>query len=294
MPVKILVTGACGLLGHELCEQLTDLGHDVVGLDDLSRGQNRPRCSRLILETLSIATTLDKDFDMIYHFAARNGTSYFYDANNALINNNIEGDLAIFRHALTCDRLQALIYASSSEVVAGSPAPQTESTDLVIKDLHNARWGYRLCKMLSENYLANSNIPWVIVRFFNVYGEHSMSGHFVYDIVQKIKRHQFELIGADELRCYCHVEDAVNAVIGVSQRIGHTVNIGHNEPITARDAANIIAATLGYHQVHWKPLPGRPGSALTRIPDLSVLHRLLPEWRPRDFRTGITSIITGM
>ena len=34
--MRILVTGHCGLIGNELCHQLSALGHELIGCDDLS------------------------------------------------------------------------------------------------------------------------------------------------------------------------------------------------------------------------------------------------------------------
>ena len=36
--MKILVTGAAGVLGSHLCEKLKILGHDIVGIDNMIGG----------------------------------------------------------------------------------------------------------------------------------------------------------------------------------------------------------------------------------------------------------------
>ena len=42
--MKILVTGAAGLIGSHLCDELLEIGCEVVGVDNLSYGnkENRP------------------------------------------------------------------------------------------------------------------------------------------------------------------------------------------------------------------------------------------------------------
>ena len=37
--MRILVTGAAGFIGSNVCDTLLADGHEVVGLDDLSRGK---------------------------------------------------------------------------------------------------------------------------------------------------------------------------------------------------------------------------------------------------------------
>lgn len=291
--MKILVTGASGLLGHEVCEQLHQQGHSVWAIDDGSRGKSTPRADVILDQDLSRPLELDTDFDRIYHFAARNGTNHFYEQSNRLLVNNVSSDLSVFEFASRCGNLHSLIYASSSEVVVGNTAPQSESMDITVQGLHNPRWSYRLSKMLAENYLANSKLPAVILRYFNVYGPKSLPGHFVYDVQQKIKQGRFELIGADEVRCYCHVTDAVQATLAVSDCVGEVINIGSDEPLTAREAADIIAGALGYASPKWEELPGRPGSTQRRVPDLGKLRMLVPGFRPRSFRDGVSDIINA-
>ena len=36
MSLKILVTGAAGFIGFHLCRKLLDLGHQVLGIDNLN------------------------------------------------------------------------------------------------------------------------------------------------------------------------------------------------------------------------------------------------------------------
>lgn len=289
--MKVLVTGAQGLLGHELCEQLSAQGHHVVAVDDGSRGRAQPRCDQFISQNLATSLDLDTDFEVIYHFAARNGTPAFYANSNALIHNNVGADLAVMSHARRCARLKSFVYASSSEVVSGHAAPQAELTDICVENIHNPRWSYRLAKMISENYLVNSDLPWVILRYFNVYGANSMSGHFVHDILEKINQGKFELLGGDEVRCYCHVTDAVQATIDLHQCQGEIINIGSDQALTSREAADIILQVLGSPDQGWQDRPGRVGSSRRRIPDLSRLRQHLPDYQPRDFATGMRQVI---
>jgi UDP-glucuronate decarboxylase len=292
--MKILVTGAKGLIGAELCLQLSAQGHQVIALDNGFRGQAQPWASEFLEFDLATGdfSLLPTDLDMIYHFGAINGTRYFYEIPNQLLKNNLNADLNVFNWAQSLKNLQNIVYASSSEVVSGYIGDEIdETTDIMIHDIHNARWSYRLAKVCAENYLSNSDLPFTIVRYFNVYGANSFSGHFVYDIVQKIKKNCFELTGPGETRCYCHVEDAVDATIRISHYVGKLINIGSDQEIDSLSAANIIADIMGYHDIQWKLLPSRPGSAARRKPDISLLRSLYPEFSPRDFPQGIKDVI---
>lgn len=285
---KVLVTGACGLIGAELCNQLHAQGYYVVGIDNEFRYSYRPQSQEFISANIEkYLSQIDSNFDYIFHMGNINGTKYFYDIPNKLIQNNIEADFAVFNYVKQNPACK-LIYASSSEVVVGDDIlPTPETKDFKIKDIHNPRWSYRLGKIVGENYLMNSDLNFLILRFFNIFGPRSGSGHFVRDILNKIDSNDYTLIGADETRSFCRVEDAVEAILNIfdiaSQDI---VNIGSDEEITIKEAANLIAGNT----IDWICIDGKEGSVKRRKPDISKLLTYYPQFNPQQFKDAISDL----
>ena len=294
---KILITGASGLLGTEFCRQLKAAGHEIWALDNHSRSATIPDCDQFISADLNnpvvFEEVLPKDFDYIYHYGAINGTTNFYERPNEVLKNNFVCDLNVFEFAGMNPNLKRLVYASSSEVVADDPVlPVTENSDVLIKDIHNARWSYRLAKITSENFLYNSKLPYVMLRYFNVYGENSKKGHFLGDQIDKIKNGIFTVIGAQETRSFCHVSDAIRASIFVAENTNRElVNIGNDREITIGDAVQIIAAELGYTTAVFEQLPSKAGSVANRRPNIDKLRSIMPDYAPMSFEQGIRSIL---
>ena len=285
---KILITGACGLIGRELCEQLSQ-HNDVTAVDNNQRFKDYTptNCIYVRSNLIEYLEQTTNTFDIIYHMAATNGTKYFYSQPNDVLRNNVTLDLGMFKFVESNPNCK-LVYASSSEVMSGTNIfPTPELTDITVSNIHNARWSYMLPKVLAENYLFNSDINFLVIRFFNVFSEHSGSGHFVKDIVEKIRNKNFELVGADETRSFCYVSDAVDAVIKISDSSRQVVNVGSDEELTILEAANVIADLLGEHNVTWTVKPGLPGSAKNRRPDITELKRLLPTFSPISFKESI-------
>jgi nucleoside-diphosphate-sugar epimerase len=290
---KILITGAAGLIGREMCALLSK-EFDVVAVDNNFRYPDfQPNsCSYIQSDIEDYLSKVDNDFDYVFHLSAINGTAYFYQIPNQLIENNIKSDLAIFNF-MKKNSKSKLIYASSSEVIAGSDEyPTPELTDISIKNIHNPRWSYRISKMLSENYLVNSNINYLIIRFFNVYGKSSGAGHFFKDILDNIAIENYKLMGQDETRSFCRVEDAADALVNIFKIANNEiVNIGSDEEITILEAANIIADCLG-KIIDWQAIASKQGSVLRRKPCLKKLKSLYPSFNPKTFKQSINEYFT--
>jgi nucleoside-diphosphate-sugar epimerase len=222
--------------------------------------------------------------------SAINGTKYFYDIPNKVIENNVISDLEVFNFTKK-NKDCKLIYASSSEVVVGTDCfPTAETSDIVIENIHNARWSYRLGKVLAENYLMNSDLNFLIVRFFNVFGPASGSGHFIKDILDKMDVSNFTLQGADETRSFCRVEDAVDALINIFDLASNEIiNIGSDEEITVLEAANMLAGQRN-KEIEWKIENGPLGSTKRRKPSLDKLRQYYPEYSPKKFSEAIKDL----
>jgi len=287
---KILITGAAGLIGREVYAQLLDKGYSVTAIDNCSRFPDYKPNDIIRANIGEWCTSKVNTFDYVYHMAAINGTASFYSKPNQVMYNNIMADFAVFRFVETNPNTR-LIYASSSEVVAGTDVfPTPEQTDIQITNIHNPRWSYRLPKVVSENYLTNSNIKYNIIRFFNVYSEHSGSGHFLKDIVDKIKDRNYTLQSPNETRSFCYVKDAAQALIAVAETANREIiNIGSNEEITIREAADIIANAMEV-EAQWVDVNGLEGSSKRRRPDVSKLLKYYPEFSPVSFKDIIAQI----
>jgi nucleoside-diphosphate-sugar epimerase len=294
---KILITGASGLLGTEFCRQFKEAGHIVYAVDNHSRSTTIPPCDewfRIDLNNVDDINQLPTDFDYIYHYGAINGTTNFYKMPNKVLENNFVCDLNIFNFARKQTNLKRIVYASSSEIVSDDPmSPVPENADVFIKDIHNARWSYRLAKITSENYLANSDLPYVMIRYFNVYGENSKQGHFLGDQINKIKNGVFSVIGGQETRSFCYVSDAIEASIFVAENADRVlVNVGNDREISIGEAVKVIAQIMGHPEAQFEQLPSMPGSVANRRPDISKLRSIMPDYNPLSFEQGIRKILS--
>ena len=98
---NVLVTGGAGFLGSNLVEQLLKIEKNVIVFDNGFR-QSYTNLEKF-KEKLTIVKgdvtkkedwkKVSKDIDFAFHFAAINGTKFFYEIPETVINVNVQGEI---------------------------------------------------------------------------------------------------------------------------------------------------------------------------------------------------------
>ena len=125
--MKIAVTGGAGFIGSNLVRKLLDIGHDIVIIDDFSRGTAlnlqdlgiNTEIRRIDLRESKLALKSIKGVETVFHLAARVGSiNYLHGSKwNELeaLKSNLIIDANVFRACLE-NGVKKLIYASSVAV----------------------------------------------------------------------------------------------------------------------------------------------------------------------------------
>jgi UDP-glucuronate decarboxylase len=295
---RVLVLGGAGFIGYHLAVRLADEGHTLTLVDDLSRGRadaalqalgRRPdvRFVQADLTMPEALQALPRAWDQVYMLAAVVGVR------------NVERDPAqvLRTNTLALQHLldwlpaagETLFFASTSEVYAGSvalglaPVPTPESVPLAIADAAAPRAAYAISKLVGEAMVAHAGrargLRWVIGRFHNVYGPRMGTDHVIPELALRAIRREdpFRLYGARQRRAFCHVADAVEAVIrlvATDGASGLVVNIGNDtEETVIEDLARLVVRHAGYEPAV-EPRPAPVGSPERRCPDLTRLRAL--------------------
>ncbi len=178
MSHKILITGAAGFIGSNLCDHFVNKGYDVVGLDNLSTGSldnlsqlSEKQSFHFIqgdirdLETCNLAT---KDVDFVLHQAALGSVPR--SVNDPITTNdvNVGGFLNML---VACKEagVKKMVYAASSSTYGDSQnLPKVE--DVIGKPLSP----YAITKYVNELYAdvfyKAYGFNSIGLRYFNVFG----------------------------------------------------------------------------------------------------------------------------
>lgn len=300
---RALVTGGCGFIGFHMAKYLAKKGVEVTVIDDLSRGQT----DLMFNEFLSLNNVIfiqadmrSKDFyeklkgyyDYVYHFAAINGTKYFYEKSYQVLQVNI---LSLINLLEWCkkENCGGFLFASSSEGYAGTInsffenhhefIPTQENIPLTIDDVTNARFSYGGSKITGElltiNYCRNERISYKIVRYHNIYGPRMGFEHVLPEFIKRIYDRQdpFLIYGGEETRAFCYIGDAICATEAVmlSEKCDNEIiHIGNSkEEIKIIDLLNTLLNIADYHPMV-KVEAAPKGCVIRRCPNTNKLKDL--------------------
>jgi UDP-glucuronate decarboxylase len=308
MRKQILVTGAAGFLGSNLCKALIDENDSyVIGIDNLNTGrkenikelQDDPNF--LFLEhDIEDPIPLSIKFDQIYNLACPASPPHYQKDPIKTMRVNVNGSLNLLKLA---QRDNATILQTSTSEVYGNPKvhPQPESY------LGNVNCtgpracydeGKRAAETLFFDYNRVYNTDIRIVRIFNTFGPNMDpdDGRVVSNFInQAINNEDITVYGdGSQTRSLCYVDDMVEGLILMMNNdenfIG-PVNLGNpGTEISVKDLALVIKdLTNSESDIIFKELP--TDDPLIRRPDISLAKEKL-FWKPEvDYKDGIKKTI---
>jgi len=288
------VTGATGFIGSHLCLRLLDLGMEVHGLDDLSRGSLK-RAKILENSGMSLHKADVRDWatvhevlhevkpDAVIHLAALISVEESIRMPELYMEVNAEGTRNIVRAASNVGSGR-LIYASSAAVY-GNPIRLPIAEDHPTSPLSP----YGLSKLMGERYVTSEFIgrekP-VILRIFNVYGpgQNPEYAGVITKFMERLSQGDPPIIFGDgeQTRDFIHVDDVVEAFIrSLDTPLNETavLNVGSGRPFKIIELARMMIRLYGLNvePIH---VPPRPGDVRGSYADISLAKRLLG-WNPK-------------
>jgi UDP-glucose 4-epimerase len=300
--LKYLITGGAGFIGSHLCDSLITRGDEVVVLDNLSTGseQNISKIQEKIeiirgdVLDKKLVTNLISDCDYVVHLAAALGVLNIINKPLQSLKTNIQGTETILEAA---DKFhKPVLVASTSEIYGkNDKVPLNEEDDRIIGHPLKSRWSYSEAKAVDESlayfYYLENKLPIRIVRFFNTVGPRQV-GHYGMVVPRfvsaALKNEPLSVYGSgDQIRCFCHVDDAVKALILVmdsATAIGDVFNVGNNQQISIMELAKKVIELTGSSSsiekvAYEKAYPEGFEDMQRRVPDISKIRQVLG-WTP--------------
>lgn len=230
--MNVLVTGGAGFIGSNLVEALVD-EHEVTVLDNFHTGSMNNLIKvkdRVHVIEGSCNDVLAQDIfpDLIFHLGIPS-SSPMYKENPLLTGEAINGMVAIMELAKK-SKSKKVVFAASSSVYNGLPAPHREDADILVTDYYTEA---RLAiERIAQLYNRLFGIDFAGLRFFSVYGPHEEAkGRFANMVTQFLwgmKKGIAPTIYGDgsQTRDFIFVEDVVRALIFSMENGTGIFNVG--------------------------------------------------------------------
>ena len=300
--MKYLITGGAGFIGSHLAEKLITRGDEVVIFDNLSTGSAINLSGIKEKITFQEGNILDKaeiqklvsDSDYVVHLAAALGVFNIVNKPLESLKTNLQGSEIVLE---ACDKYRKpVLIASTSEIYGkNDKVPLNEEDDRIIGHPLKSRWSYSEAKAVDESlayfYYLENKLPIRIVRFFNTVGPRQV-GHYGMVVPRfvsaALKNEPLSVYGTgDQIRCFCHVDDAVRALLLVmdsDKTVGEVFNVGNNQQVSilelAKKVIEITGSTSAVEKIAYdKAYPAGFEDMQRRVPDISKIKQVLG-WVP--------------
>ncbi len=303
---RVVVTGGAGYIGSHAVRALSDAGHAVAVLDDLSAGHEQSLPAGVTLVKAAIhdraavhRLLVEHRADAVMHFAAWLAVGESVRKPLEYFQNNVAGTLAVLE-AMRDAGVKRFIFSSTCAVY-GEPAtvPIVETLD---KQPINA---YGETKLTIERALPHlevaHGIKWIALRYFNAAGAHP-DGSIGEDHADEIHLiplairaanggTPLKVFGEDYptpdgtcQRDYIHVCDLAEAHIRALEALERGLpsgayNVGTGTPHSVKAVIDTVGRVVG-RPVAWQPAPRRPGDPAVLYAASDRAQRELG-WRPQ-------------
>jgi UDP-glucose 4-epimerase len=267
-PMRTLVTGGAGYIGSVVAKQLIEAGHEVVVLDDLSRGHagalptGAEHAAVSLLDAEALRQPLD-GVEAVLHFAALALVAESVEYPERYWETNLIGSHNLLA-AMRANGVRKLVFSSTCATYGepeNVPIREDEPTAPV-----NAYGASKLAVdlMIRDECVARG-LAAASLRYFNVAGasgelgeDHRPETHLIPLVLQAAAgvREQISVYGTDyptrdgtAVRDYIHVEDLgeahVRALDGLREGTHRVFNLGSGDGYTVREVIEAARRVTG-------------------------------------------------
>jgi len=252
---KILITGVAGFLGCHLAEKFVEIGHDVVGIDNMIAGYkdnipNKIKFYKYDCCNLEKVNSIMKNVDVVFHCAAtaHEGLSVFSPIE--ITKNNYLATVTIIASAIN-HKVKRIVYCSSMARYGHQKIPFYEHMEAKPVD------PYGISKVASEEVLKNlcdlNSVEWVIAVPHNIIGPKQKYDdpfrNVVSIMINRMLQKKPPIIygNGEQKRCFSYIDDCLNCLIPMLDQKNlnkQIINIGPDEEFVTINRISEICSNI--------------------------------------------------
>lgn len=296
---NVFVTGATGLLGSWMVEELVARGANVTCLirdwipDSKLVASGLNEQVNLVhgeLQNYELMLRVLNEFEInsVFHLGAQTivGTA----ARSALstFESNIKGTWALLEACRDCQKMVERIVVASSDKAYGSHDNLPYTEDMALQ----GRFPYDVSKscsdLIAQSYFHTYRLPIAITRFVNLFGGGDLNfNRLVPGTIMSALRDESPVIRSDGkfVRDYFYILNAVDGYIKLAEKMpddslnGQAFNFGYGEPLTVLELVHEILEVMGKSYLEPRILNEASNEILYQYLDCSKAQRML-NWKP--------------
>ena len=309
--MKVLVTGAAGFIGSNLCEYLLDNGCSVTGIDNFCETYD-PRLKRLNLtrcqasthfhlheiDILDARTLMDcfeaEKPDVVVHLAALAGVRPSILAPGRYQKVNVEGTTNVLE-AMRSAGVGHLVFGSSSSVYGERTQTPFRETDIVDHPVSPYAATKKSGELLCATYQHLFGISVDCLRFFTVYGPRQRPEMAISKFTDALISNRPITIYGDgtSARDYTFVSDIVRGIFASVQKPDgyRVINLGGRQPISLSKLVQVLGEVLSCTpELNYFPM--QPGDVTVTCAAVDRAQKLLGFQSEVSILEGVQQFVT--
>jgi UDP-glucose 4-epimerase len=286
---KCLVTGGAGFIGSHLVDKLIELDHEVIVIDNESSESHdnfyfndKAVYLKYSVENYNATKDLYNGIDYVFHMAAETRISRSIDNPVETFFTNDVGTATVLQCAREAG-VKKVMYSSTSAAYGlknSIPNNENQIDDGLNPYSVSKINGEKICKMYTDLY----NLPTIIFRYFNAYGERQPTKGQYAPVIgvffrQLDNNDALTIVGdGEQRRDYVHVSDIVNANILAMEKdidekyYGTIFNVGTGINYSVNEIADMISE----NQVNLPPRVGEAKETLCNYDKIKFVFGWIP------------------
>lgn len=273
--MNILITGAAGFIGSNMCDFFIDNGDKVIALDNLSLGSENNikhlyKYKNFNFINMDVTNTkqldevfMENDIDVVFHLAANSDIQKSSKDPSIDLKNTFLTTYSV-SECMRRHNVKKLVFASTSAVYGKK---EEEKIYEDIGPLFPISY-YGAGKLSSEAFISAytymNDFTTCIFRFPNVIGERLTHG-VIFDFIKKLRKNpdELEILGdGNQEKSYIYVKDLIGAIMFVFKNATKGINyfnVGGNGTTKVKEIADIICEEMNLKNVNYKYTGGKVG-----------------------------------
>jgi UDP-glucose 4,6-dehydratase len=261
--MNLLVTGGCGFIGSNFINGLRLKINRLVNFDAMYYCASQDNINSLVKESpryyfvkgnlcssdLVSHVLEEHQITHVIHFAAQSHVQNSFDDSMQYTQDNIVGTHTLLECCRKYTRVQKIIHVSTDEVYGESNDLKfDENTILVPTNPYAATKA--AAEMIAMSYIKSYNLPIVITRGNNVYGQNQYPEKLIPRFIQQLQNNEQLTVQGNgySRRSFLHVDDTCSAfeIVLIKGVVGEVYNIGADEEseFTVLEIAEILVKLL--------------------------------------------------